>query len=397
MTDAQLVLLVDDDEDDYSLTRHLLAHIPHARFTLDWVDTFERAVEEMKRARHDVFLVDYRLGRHNGLELLSQFARSKVPVIMLTGDDDRAIDLQAMQLGAMDYLVKGQISASLLERSIRYSIARKRTEEELREARERLEERVKERTTQLTRANEELQRADHLKDEFLALLSHELRTPLTPIIGWTNLMQGKELPPERVREAVGVIRRNAELEVRIVDAVLDASRIITGKLKLDFAPLDLTEILRLLVQSWTPIAADKGITVVSDLQGPAVVRGDAHRLHQVFSNLLSNAVKFTPAGGRVSVSIQNAGDGIQVTVSDTGVGINPDFLPHVFERFRQEDSSSTRKYGGLGLGLAIARHVVEIHGGLVTVESKGEGQGARFTVKLPVLHRDGDLGLHSAA
>src|SRR5215467_10615567 len=230
MTDAQLVLLVDDDQDDYRLTHDLLADIPHARFKLDWVDSFDRAVEEMKRARHDVFLIDYRLGSHNGLELLFQFARSKVPIIILTGEDDRSLDLQAMQLGAMDYLVKGAINAPLLERSIRYSIARKRTEEQLREAQERLEEGVKERTAQLTRANEELQKADRLKDEFLATMSHELRTPLTPIIGWAHIMQERELLPEQIREGVEIIRRNAELEARIVDVVLDASHIITGKL-----------------------------------------------------------------------------------------------------------------------------------------------------------------------
>src|SRR5438552_13534241 len=229
---------------------------------------------------------------------------------MLTGEDDRSIDLQAMQLGAMDYLVKGQVNAPLLERSIRYSIERKRTEEKLREAREELEERVKERTADLTRANEELKRSDQLKDEFLATMSHELRTPLTPILGWTHIMQERELTPERVRQGIEVIRRNAELETKIVEDVLDASRIITGKLHLEFELVDLKDILRLLVQSWTPITADKGITLTGDLQAPALVRGNGQRLHQVFSNLISNAVKFTPRGGRVHVSVEN--DGLSV-------------------------------------------------------------------------------------
>jgi signal transduction histidine kinase len=398
MTDVQLVLLVDDDEDDYRLTRNLLLDIAHTRFALDWVDTFDRAVDEMKGARHDVFLVDYRLGKHNGLELLSQFARSRVPIIILTGEDDRAIDLQAMQLGAMDYLVKGQINAPLLERSIRYSIARKRTEEELRESRERLEERVKERTAELSRANERLQRADRLKDEFLAIMSHELRTPLTPIIGWSQILTERQHTPERLRKGIEIIRRNAELEARIVDDILDTSRIITGKLKLDFQLMDITEMLRLLVYSWTPIAARKGVTLTGDLEFSALVRGNGQRLQQVFSNLLSNAVKFTPAGGRITVSLRNADGAFQVSVADTGIGIKPDFLPHVFERFRQEDSSSTRKHGGLGLGLAIVRYIVEIHGGSIQVESEGEGHGARFTVKLPRASKNGDqLGLNSAA
>jgi signal transduction histidine kinase len=397
MTDAQLVLLVDDDEDDYRLTRDLLVDIAHVRFKLDWVNNFDQAVAEMKRSRHDVFLIDYRLGKRNGLELLSRFARSKIPIIMLTGEDDRSIDMRAMQLGAMDYLVKGQINAPLLERSIRYSIARKRTEEELRESRERLEERVQERTAELSLANEELQKAHRLKDEFLAVMSHELRTPLTPIIGWTHIMQQRQLPPEQTRDGIEIIRRNAELEARIVDDVLDASRIITtGKLNLEFDLVDLTEILRLLVKSWTPAAAEKGVTLAGDLENSAPVRGNGQRLHQVFSNLLSNAVKFTPRGGRVDVSIKNVGDTVEISVLDTGIGIRPDFLPYIFERFRQEDSSSTRKYGGLGLGLAIARHVIEIHGGVVTVESEGEGRGARFTVRLPITRRGGGE-LNSAA
>jgi signal transduction histidine kinase len=385
MTDVRPVLLVDDDEDDYRLTRDLLSEIVHTRFTLDWVNTFEAGRREMKRARHDVVLVDYRLDGHNGLELLAEFAGGKVPIIMLTGEDDRSIDLQAMQLGAMDYLLKGRINAPLLERSIRYSIARKRTEEQLRNASEELEERVRERTAELTRLNEELVKADQLKDEFLALLSHELRTPLTPIIGWSHILNDENAGPDRLRQAAEVIRRNAELEAHIVDDILDASRIISGKLKFEFDFVDLTEILRILVRSWTPVAAGKGLELAGDIQSTPRICGNSQRLQQVFSNLLSNALKFTPAGGRITVTLHNLGDSLQVSVSDTGMGIKPDFLPHVFERFRQEDSSSTRKYGGLGLGLAIVRYVVEQHGGLITVESKGERQGTRFTVNLPAL------------
>jgi signal transduction histidine kinase len=397
MTDVH-VLLIDDDEDDYRLTRDLLGDIPHPRFRLDWVNTFDRGAAEMKRAAHDVFLVDYRLGERNGLELLSLFAHLKVPIIMLTGEADRSIDLQATQLGAMDYLVKGRIDPPLLERSIRYSIARKRTEEELREARERLEERVQERTAELSRLNEQLQRADRLKDEFLAIMSHELRTPLTPIIGWSHILIEKRLPPERVQEGIEIIRRNAELETRIVDDILDTSRIITGKLKVDFQPVNITEILRLLVDSWTPVAAGRGITLVSDLESSSPVYGNAPRLQQVFANLLSNAVKFTQPQGHISVGLRCVEDSIEVTVSDTGKGIKPDFLPHVFERFRQEDSSSTRKHGGLGLGLAIVRYMVEAHGGSITVESQGEGKGASFTVTLPAARRTGEeSGLNSAA
>jgi signal transduction histidine kinase len=395
MADEHFVLLVDDDEDDYRLTYDLLSDVPYTRYRLDWVSTFESAVEEMAGSRHDVFLVDYRLGVHNGLELLSRFARRHVPIIILTGERNRDIDLKAMQLGAMDYLVKGEITAPLLERSIRYSIARKRTEEELREARERLEERVQERTAELTRVNEELQRVDRLKDEFLAIMSHELRTPLTPIIGWSEIIKERELPVEQLYQGVEIIKRNAELEAHLVDEVLDASRIVTGKLKIELASLELTDILRLLVQSWIPITAAKGVTLVSNVQDSVRVRGNAQRLQQIFTNLLSNAVKFTPEGGQIEVASENKDDRVEVSISDTGMGIRQDFLPHVFERFRQADSSSTRKFGGLGLGLAIVRYLVELHGGSISVASPGEGQGSKFTVTLPV-EKLGDR-LHPAA
>jgi signal transduction histidine kinase len=395
MPDEHLVLLVDDDEDDYRLTRALLSDVPYTRYKLDWVSTFERAIEEMSEARHDVFLIDYRLGAHTGLELLSRFSRRPVPIIILTGERDRDIDLKAMELGAMDYLVKGEITAPLLERSIRYSIACKRTEEELREARERLEERVRERTAELTRVNEELQRVDRLKDEFLAIMSHELRTPLTPIIGWSEILKERELPVERLYQGVEIIKRNAELEAHLVDEVLDASRIVTGKLKFELESVELTDILRLLVQSWIPITVAKGVTLVSDVQDSVRVRGNAQRLQQVFTNLLSNAVKFTPAGGQIGVASANRGERVEVSISDTGMGIRPDFLPHVFERFRQADSSSTRKFGGLGLGLAIVRYLVELHTGSISVASAGEGQGAKFTVSLPIEKLDDRF--HTAA
>jgi signal transduction histidine kinase len=384
MSETVSVLLVDDDEDDYRLTKDLLAEIPHTRFALKWVLTFEKAAEEMKLAEHDIFLVDYRLGKDDGLQLLSQFANSKVPIIILTGQDDRAVDLQAMRLGAMDYLVKGHIDPPLLERSIRYSIARKRTEEALRQAQEQLEARVVERTAELTRLNRELQRSDRLKDEFLATLSHELRTPLTAILGWSRLLKTRTITGAKVDQAIEVIERNAEMEARLVEDILDASRIVSGKLKLESESVDLKQVVKLVVESWRPAADAKKLILSSELRPVPTIKGSSRRLQQVFSNLLSNSIKFTPAGGQITVSVLATGDHIQVKIADSGAGIAPEFLPHVFDRFRQADGSTTRKHGGLGLGLAIVRHLVEMHGGSVMVESAGENQGTTFTVNLPV-------------
>ena len=188
---------------------------------------------------------------------------------------------------------------------------------------------------------------------------------------------------EQFQRGLDVIERNAQLEARLVEDVLDASRIVTGKLRLDFQWVNLGEILRHLVQAWQPIAETKGIVLAADFQSAPFVWGNAQRLHQVFSNLLSNAFKFTPPQGEIGFSAKRIDGRIMVQVSDTGIGIKPEFLPHVFERFRQEDSSTTRRHGGLGLGLTIVRYLVEVHGGLVSAESKGEGAGATFTVTLP--------------
>jgi len=212
---------------------------------------------------------------------------------------------------------------------------------------------------------------------------------LTPLIGWSQLLKQKQLSTEKWSKAIEIINRNAELEAKLVDDILDASRIITGKLKIEpVEPVELTELLKGLVESWTPVAAAKRIALISCIEPSPAVCGNSKRLQQVFSNLLSNAVKFTPPSGQITVSTELGNGSVQASVSDTGMGIESDFLPHVFDRFRQEDSTLTRKYGGLGLGLAIVRHVVEKHGGSIAAESAGKGKGARFTVSLPILKQD---------
>jgi PAS domain S-box-containing protein len=230
------------------------------------------------------------------------------------------------------------------------------------------------------------ERANRIKDEFLAVLSHELRSPLNPILGWSKLLQNGKLSPEKTRQALETIERNAKLQSELIEDLLDVSRILRGKLSLNISPVSLAATLGAAIETVRLAAEAKSITVQVNLD-PEVgqVAGDATRLQQVIWNLLSNAVKFTPPGGQVEVELAQIDQHVRITVSDTGKGISPDFLPHVFEYFQQADSSTTRQFGGLGLGLAIVRHLVELHGGTVQVESLGEGLGATFIVKLPLL------------
>jgi PAS domain S-box-containing protein len=262
--------------------------------------------------------------------------------------------------------------------------------------------------------------ASRLRDEFLATISHELRTPLNAILGWATLLKGGRLGPGKMAEAIEIIERNARAQVRLVDDLLDVSRVITGKLQLDVRPVAVLPLVQTVLESLRPTFDAKDIHLETDwrqIDGGAVsngatsgatggaaiassndrpparggkpspgdtVNGDPDRLQQVIWNLLSNAVKFTPPQGTVRVTLARAASHLELRVADSGLGIKPEFLPHVFERFRQADSTTTRRHSGLGLGLAIVRHLVELHGGSVAVESEGEGRGATFIVRLPV-------------
>jgi PAS domain S-box-containing protein len=228
------------------------------------------------------------------------------------------------------------------------------------------------------------QDANSLKDEFLATLSHELRTPLNAILGYARMLRAGILTSDKWPRAVEIVERNAAALSRIVEDVLDVSRIVSGKMRLSITPVDLTKLIQDAIDSVRPAADAKGIDIDSALDdGAGTVPGDAERLQQVVWNILSNAVKFTERGGRVTVTLARRHADVQLTVSDTGIGIAPEFLPHIFERFRQADAGTTRERGGLGLGLAIARQLVEIHGGTIVASSAGRGAGATFTMTLP--------------
>lgn len=234
-------------------------------------------------------------------------------------------------------------------------------------------------------ARAEAEQANRAKDEFLAILSHELRTPLTAILGWSHLLQTNKMDQESIARALETIERNARSQSQLIDDLLDVSRIITGKMRLDFRPVEIVPIIEATIDSVRPAAEAKGIKFEALLDRSAnFISGDANRLQQVVWNLFSNAIKFTPEGGRVEVQLKRQGARAQITVSDTGQGIDPRFLPFIFDRFRQADGSTTRKHGGLGLGLAIVRHLIELHGGSIKVHSEGIDQGSTFTIVLPV-------------
>jgi signal transduction histidine kinase len=234
-----------------------------------------------------------------------------------------------------------------------------------------------------TRADAEA--ANRSKDEFLAMVSHELRTPLNAITGWAGMLLAGKLDAERTRRAIETIERNARAQAQLIDDLLDVSRIISGKLRLAAGKVDVASIADLALESVRLAADAKGVALESHLEGRlGTITGDTDRIQQVIWNLLSNAIKFTPKGGRVVLRVERTADLLTIAVDDTGQGISPDFLPYVFDRFKQADGSATRQKGGLGLGLAIARHIVELHGGTIEARSEGEGKGASFIVSLPV-------------
>jgi signal transduction histidine kinase len=270
--------------------------------------------------------------------------------------------------------------------------ARERVERELNAVRELEAERLRESNERLEaalereqQARKETEAASYMKDEFLMTVSHELRTPLTAIYGWARVLGTKQMDLGQQSRAIAAIERNAHAQTRLIEDLLDVSRAISGKLRLDTRMINVADVLRAAVETVSPAMAAKRIAFEADLDRAAPpILADPDRLQQIAWNLLSNAIKFTPEGGTVRLQLSRTDSHVEIVVADSGSGIPADFLPYVFDRFRQADSGSKRRYGGLGLGLAIVRHLVELHGGTVKAESPGEGQGASFRVSLPL-------------
>ncbi|MEO6725943.1 MAG: ATP-binding protein [Blastocatellia bacterium] len=368
------VLLVEDDEDDYLITRDLLAEIGGDRFVLDWAASYETGRVKMAGASYDVYLFDYRLGAHSGMELLRQTRANDdlTPIIMLTGQEEREVDIEAMRAGATDYLVKGRLDASVLERAIRYAIEEKRRAAE------------RQQLQAARQAQAEAEAASRAKDEFVALVSHELRNPLNSILGWSRVLKQTDANPETIAKAAGIIERNALMQKQLIEDLIDLARVSSGKLRLEVSSLSLVQVIAEAMDVIQLSAEDKTIKISTRLDPSAdAITGDPGRLRQVVWNLLSNSVKFTPPGGQIEVELRRADLFVEIQIRDTGQGITPEMLPHIFERYHQSDAASGQRRGGLGLGLALVRQLVEAHGGMVTATSKGKAQGATFTVKLP--------------
>ena len=369
------VLLVEDDEDDFLLAKDLFEEIAGDGYELEWVRSFDDALSLENTDCYDICLLDYRLGEHDGIELMSELrARGfNCPMILLTGQGDVEVDRMATVAGASDYLVKGQISPAALERSVRYAIQQRLLENE----------RVNHIREQEARAQAEA--ANRAKDDFLAVLSHELRTPLNAMLGWARLLRTNKDNDDIFVRAVDAIERSALMQTKFVDDLLDVTRIVNGQLSLARADVDLGPLVEGSVDAIKPTADAKSIEIRSDIEKEiGIVSGDPERIQQIVNNLLSNAVKFTPESGTVTVSLKPEDGKARLTVIDTGVGISKEFLPQVFDRYKQAHNSTTNRKGGLGLGLAIVRHLGEMHEGTVSVESDGEGTGATFIVHLPL-------------
>jgi signal transduction histidine kinase/ActR/RegA family two-component response regulator len=345
--------------------------------------SLEELWNELKRSCDFSLFCGYRLDAFKGEGLVDQIGRvcavhsRAIPAesyTSLAGENERLLAI-----------IRLQQKASALEAEI---AQHKRTEENLHAVKNELEIQVKARERLLKReqaARAAAENASTLKDEFLATASHELRTPLNAIIGWSHMLRNRKLDKSTTARALETIERNAQSQAQLVEDILDVSRIITGKLHLNIGNVDIASVINAAIDS-VQLAAEARDIELEVILNPSIrsVSGDAARLQQVIWNLLSNAVKFTPEGGRIEVRVERANAHVRIKITDTGAGICPDILPYIFDPFRQGDGTITRSHGGLGLGLAIVRHLVELHGGSVRAESPGEGSGASFSINLPI-------------
>jgi len=516
------ILLIDDDEDDYLLTRDLLTEIPNLDFELDWVSTYEAGLEALCQSKHDVFLVDYRLGQHTGLDLLRQAAHRSYsgPVILLTGQGEREVDMAAMEAGASDYLEKSRLDAAILDRAIRYALlekchaaelerkvserteelartnavlqaevaARKRACEALCESEARFRhlanampqfvwiiardgtlEYINRRWTQYTglsmeetcdrslvkklihpddvasitaraeealatgasyqvefrlqrasdgvyrwflargvpvrnekdevvrwygtstdiddqkRAEQLLRESDRRKDEFLATLAHELRNPLPPIRNALEIMRLAGNNPEAGERCRAMIERQVRQLVRLIEDLMDISRITRGKVELRKEVVDLAAVVHSAVETSQPLIDSLAHSLTVELPAePVKLDADPLRLAQVLVNLLNNAAKYTDHAGQIWLTAQRQGRQVVLRVRDTGIGISRELQADVFEKFAQVGRSGDRSQGGLGIGLFLVRALVKLHGGTVEVHSEGPGKGSEFVVSLPL-------------
>lgn len=374
------------------------------------------ALKRVLEGEFAVILLDVNMPDIDGLETATLVRRHKngrhTPIIFITAYADEMQTARGYELGAVDYILSPVI-APVIRTKVRVFVDLYEARAALALSNQELETRVTERTGELQKSNERLhaeiaerlraeaereallarekvlraeaEELSRLKDEFLATMSHELRTPLNAIFGWITLLRTRRLDEATQERALETIERNARAQKRLIEDLLDVSRIVTGKVALELVTVDPRRVVEAALETMHPAAQAKGLKIVPLLDiGAGTVRGDFARLQQIVCNLLSNAIKFTDAGGHIEVCLARRNGEVEISIADSGQGIKPEFLPLVFDRFRQEDGSISRRHGGLGLGLAIVRHLVELHAGSVDAQSAGEGKGARFIVRLPV-------------
>src|SRR5687767_13434365 len=382
-------LLVVDDEESLRITT--AAILEREGYLVDTASSGDEAIALLDQKDYDLVLTDLHMEGGDGLSLLNQI-RSHSPLtisVVLTGFASVESAIAALQEGAYDYLVKPCDIDSMkhtIRRGVehrRLMLAEQKARTDLEQLNLDLERRIVERTAELTRLNAELAEANRAKDVFLATLSHELRTPLTPVVGWIKLLRTANLDEKSVAQALDAIERNAWLQSKLIDDLLDTSRIATGKLHFEPKPTDLNMITKAAIDTVLESAGARNIEPSLNLwPSTLVVMGEPVRLQQIAWNLISNAIKFTELGGTVTVSTQNEGRQARLGVGDTGRGREPECLPHGFDRFKQAVGSTSRRHGGLGLGLAIADALTKMHGGKILAESGGAGKGSCFTLNM---------------
>jgi signal transduction histidine kinase len=383
------VLLVDDRPENLMALEVVLQGLGQ---NLVKVQSGAAALKYLLHQDVAVILLDVQMPGMDGFEtarLIRQRDRSRhTPIIFLTAlTESEELRSQGYTLGAVDYLYKPIEPVILTSKVSVFIELFKKNLEIQQQAAQLIAQNIE--IVRAQTARQQAEESNRLKDEFLAIVSHELRTPLNSMLGWSQLLLKREFGPDKMQQALETIHRNAQTQAQLIEDILDISRLMRGKVELSIQPINLDSFIHTTVESVRPQAAAKSINLMVQID-PAVseIQADLVRACQILSNLLTNAIKFTPQGGQVSVQASFAANGyIELKVSDTGIGIHPEFLPHIFDHFRQADSSVTRAYGGLGLGLSIVRQLVELHGGQIQAHSDGCDRGTTFTVHLPIINQ----------
>jgi len=400
------ILMIDDDKDDFMIVQDIIKDIIHHKYTIDWRPSFEEGLKAIDEKKHDVYLIDYKLGAKTGLELIKKAIGSgcEAPMIILTGENNFEVDEQAMKAGAADYMVKGTISGQILESSIRYAISNTNHRREMNELNAALEKRVKSRTiileetlNKLEKSQNELieaknkaeitaqiaEKASKAKTDFLSSMSHEIRTPLNAVIGFTKVVLETNINNKQ-KEYLNAIKTSGDILLVLINDILDLAKVEAGKMTFEYAPFKLSSSFSEILQLFEKEISETNLQLVKiyDPAIPDVLIGDSLRLHQIILNLVGNAVKFTKEG-KITAGVKLLNEDaekvvLEFSVADTGIGIPENCIHTIFDKFQQATSGTSRIYGGTGLGLSIAKQLVELQGGTINVKSKVD-EGSTFS------------------